>query len=111
MLHWRHMDIRGFKGVYIFGVATHPAHRGEGLASRLISDLLEGLDRFDFAALVSETLSLAGFYERFGFSRRGCLPDDGRAVLVKCLRGAALCEEAYTELARKIKRFEEASEE
>jgi ribosomal protein S18 acetylase RimI-like enzyme len=107
MVHWKHMDVCGFKGAYIFGVATHPAHRGEGLASRLISDLLVNLQGLDFAALAAEKTSLIKFYQRFGFTQCGCLPDDGRAVLLKPLRNAVLHEQAALELARMIKNFED----
>jgi predicted acetyltransferase len=101
------MTIRGCRCAYIFGVATHPAHRGQGLASRLISDLLENLNGFDLAVLVAEKPSLTAFYERFGFAVRGCLPDDGRNVLIKRLRGAGPDEQTYIELAREIKIFED----
>jgi GNAT superfamily N-acetyltransferase len=75
MVNWRRITVCGYKGVYIFGVATHPDHRGQGLASRLITDLLSGLKGFDLAFLIPDDVSIVSYYQRFGFTLRGAMPE------------------------------------
>lgn len=57
---------------YLYGVATAPDRRGEGLASRLIREAI-GRARdtgFDLLALIPADAGLAAFYERFGFCEK-----------------------------------------
>jgi ribosomal protein S18 acetylase RimI-like enzyme len=88
---------------YIYGLATHPDYRGRGYAGKLLTEALESPE-YSLAALMPERPSLIGFYERFGFTRRGSLPKDGRAVLI--YSAEEIPEEVYIELAEKIKFFE-----
>lgn len=104
MLNRMPMRVCGLNAVYIYGVATHPDYRRRGLASRLIRDALAA-PGYDIAALVPEHPPMAAFYKRFGFVCAGCLPGDGRDVLV--YPGKDLTEEVYGELTRVIKNFED----
>jgi len=103
MLNRMPMNVCGFDAVYIYGVSTHPDYRRRGFASRLIRDALAA-SGYDLAALVPEHPPMAAFYKRFGFVCAGCLPSDGRDVLV--YSGKNLPEEVYDELARMIQEFE-----
>lgn len=61
---------RELRAAYVYGVGTHPAWRGHGLAGRLIENALEELTSrgADICMLVPQSRSLFAFYERFGFS-------------------------------------------
>jgi GNAT superfamily N-acetyltransferase len=110
MLSRMPFSVRGYRAVYIYGVATRPDHRGRGLAGSLIMEALK-TPGADIAALVPERPELAGFYGRFGFAPRGRLPRDGRLLMIKHLRGAAPDEEVCAGLAGLIQIFEDSPED
>ena len=57
----------------IVGVATHPAHRGRGLASRLVSFICEQTlgSRFQTLALFYDNPDAGKIYRRLGFADAG----------------------------------------
>ena len=63
------LDGRAVRGAYLYGVGTHPEHRGEGLSIRLLEyadHYLQG--RRACLLTVPADEGLHRFYERFGFS-------------------------------------------
>lgn len=58
---------KSFKGLYLFGVATDPAFRGEGFSRKLLRDSLTGCEA-DFVVTVPASESLFGFYGLQGFT-------------------------------------------
>jgi N-acetylglutamate synthase-like GNAT family acetyltransferase len=74
MVHWKPITVCGLKGAYIFGVATHPDYRRQGLSARLMGEVLENLSGFDAAVLIPGVPSMVDFYRRFGFTLRGAMP-------------------------------------
>ncbi len=71
MLHLVPFDTEAGRATYIYGVATHPDHRGRGHARRLMERAMEiVLTRGETAFLIPDPEQpwLREFYARFGFS-------------------------------------------
>ena len=55
---------------YIYAVATQPEYRGRGIASKLLNEALQFIDKsdeFDLAALIPSSTESKRLYERVGF--------------------------------------------
>ena len=73
MLHVVELRATEMRVAYIYGVATAEEHRGEGLASALITKALEWIDqsgRFDICALIPVDERAERLYTRFGFGAK-----------------------------------------
>lgn len=71
-LYWLDCAYEGGKLAYIYAVATHPAHRGKGLASRLLQDTHGLLKARGYAgAVLKPANGLFPFYERLGYVTSG----------------------------------------
>ena len=68
-LHWFDCTLESQKAAYLYGIATFEAHRGLGIASRLIRSALAVLEDQGYGPvfLVPAEESLFGYYERLGF--------------------------------------------
>ncbi len=77
-------------GVYIYGVTTHPAWRGRGVARAMIDDALCGLAArgVPFAMLIAQEPSLCRWYGSMGFCLGHGLVD------VEGYDGECLCNES-----------------
>ena len=62
-LYWFDCEYEGGKLAYIYAVATHPDHRGKGLASHLMEN----------AHILLKAQGLFPFYERLGYVTSGCI--------------------------------------
>ena len=73
-LYWFDCEYENGKLAYIYAVATHPEHRGKGLASRLIQDAHALLKAQGYAGCVLKPAKgLFTFYERLGYVTSGCI--------------------------------------
>ena len=73
-LYWFDCSYEGGKLAYIYAVATHPNHRGKGLASRLLRQTHEALKAQGYAgAVLKPAKGLFPFYERLGYVTSGCI--------------------------------------
>ena len=71
-LYWFDCCYEGGKLAYIYAVATHPDHRGKGLASRLIRETHAHLKALGYAGTVLKPAKgLFPFYERLGYVTSG----------------------------------------
>ena len=72
-LYWFDCYVKGKKLAYLYAVATDPAHRGQGLASRLLRETHDRLKNRGYAGvlLVPGEKDLFGFYETLGY-RSAC---------------------------------------
>ena len=71
-LYWFDCSYEGGKLAYIYAVATHPDHRGKGLASRLLEDTHTHLKEIGYAGAVLKPASgLFPFYARLGYETCG----------------------------------------
>ena len=71
-LYWFDCSYEGGKLAYIYAVATHPDHRGKGLASQLILQTHEHLKALGYASCVLKPADgLFPFYERLGYVTSG----------------------------------------
>ena len=71
-LYWFDCSYEGGKLAYIYAVATHPEHRGKGLASRLLEDTHAHLKELGYAGAVLKPASgLFPFYARLGYETCG----------------------------------------
>ena len=71
-LYWFDCSYEGGKLAYIYAVATHPEHRGKGLASRLLQQTHEQLKTQGYAgAVLKPAKGLFPFYERLGYVTSG----------------------------------------
>ncbi len=71
-LYWFDCSYEGGKLAYIYAVATHPEHRGKGLASRLLEDTHAHLKAEGYAgAVLKPAKGLFPFYERLGYETCG----------------------------------------
>ena len=71
-LYWFDYSFEGGKLAYIYAVATHPNHRGKGLASRLLADTHAHLQSLGYAGTVLKPArGLFPFYERLGYTTTG----------------------------------------
>ena len=68
-LYWLDGELEGRKYAYIYGVATHPEHRGKGLCRKLMADvhiLLKQLG-YDSVLLVPAEKGLWEMYRKMGY--------------------------------------------
>lgn len=71
-LYWLDCEYEGGKLAYIYAVATHPAHRGKGLASKLLEETHAHLKALGYAgAVLKPAKGLFPFYERLGYVTSG----------------------------------------
>ena len=71
-LYWFDCEYEGGKLAYIYAVATHPEHRGKGLATRLLQETHDHLKALGYAGTVLKPASgLFPFYERLGYQTCG----------------------------------------
>ena len=71
-LYWFDCSYEGGKLAYIYAVATHPDHRGKGLASRLLEETHAHLQALGYAGTVLKPAAgLFPFYERLGYVTNG----------------------------------------
>lgn len=71
-LYWFDCEYEGGKLAYIYAVATHPDHRGKGLASRLLEETHDHLKALGYAGTVLKPAKgLFPFYERLGYTISG----------------------------------------
>jgi len=68
-LYWLDTEYRGQKFAYLYGVATHPAHRGKGLCRTLMEDTHAHLKLrgYDGVLLVPQTEALRQMYRKMGY--------------------------------------------
>ena len=71
---------------YLLALATEEEFRGQGLAGRLLEDMLRRCDRSgQQAALETSIASNLTYYERFGFAVNDELKiDDGLTIWLMC---------------------------
>lgn len=73
-LYWFDCCYEGGKLAYIYAVATHPEHRGKGLATRLLQQTHDLLKAQGYAgAVLKPATGLFPFYERLGYVTSGCI--------------------------------------
>ena len=71
-LYWLDCEYEGGKLAYIYAVATHPDHRGKGLASRLLAETHAVLKERGYAgAVLKPAEGLFPFYARLGYVTSG----------------------------------------
>ena len=71
-LYWFDCEYEGGKLAYIYAVATHPDHRGKGLASKLMAQTHTLLKEHSYAGTVLKPAKgLFPFYERLGYVTSG----------------------------------------
>ena len=71
-LYWFDCSYEGGKLAYIYAVATHPDHRGKGLASRLLLETHDHLKAIGYAGTVLKPAKgLFPFYEKLGYETSG----------------------------------------
>lgn len=71
-LYWFDCEFSGGKLAYIYAVATHPDHRGKGLASRLLLQTHSHLKALGYAGCVLKPAEgLFPYYERLGYAASG----------------------------------------
>ena len=71
-LYWFDCTYDGGKLAYIYAVATHPDHRGKGLASRLMEETHSRLQAQGYAgAVLKPAQGLFPFYQRLGYETCG----------------------------------------
>jgi GNAT superfamily N-acetyltransferase len=71
-LYWFDCEYEGGKLAYIYAVATHPDHRGKGLASRLLLETHDHLKALGYAGTVLKPATgLFSFYEKLGYETSG----------------------------------------
>jgi len=100
-LYWLDTEYRGQKFAYLYGVATHPAHRGKGLCRKLMEQTHRDLAKLGYAGaiLMPAGPGLRGMYAKMGY--RECSPLEefscraGDAVDVR-----AIDAKEYTQLRR-----------
>lgn len=70
MMHYHRFMSGSIAGAYIYGVATHPAWRGKGLASQMLQESFSRMtdDGVQVAMLIAEEESLRSWYATMGFS-------------------------------------------
>ena len=103
-LYWLDCEYEGGKLAYIYAVATDPAHRGKGLASRLLKETHGHLKALGYAGTVLKPAAgLFPFYARLGYVNSGYVnyfDAQADAVLSASLR--KLSVEEYASLRRKF---------
>ena len=71
-LYWLDCEYEGGKLAYIYAVATHPDHRGKGLASCLLLETHAHLKKLGYAgAVLKPAEGLFPFYARLGYVNSG----------------------------------------
>lgn len=70
MMHYHRFTSGGIVGAYIYGLATHPAWRGRGLARQMLQEAFVSMadDGVQVAMLIAEEKSLRSWYATMGFS-------------------------------------------
>ena len=70
MLYWFDVTCRDQKLAYLYAVATHPEHRGQGICRRLMEDTQQLLQSQGYAGaiLVPQTEELRAMYAAFGYT-------------------------------------------
>lgn len=81
MLYWFDCECNGRRLAYIYGVATHPEHRNQGLCRKLMADTAELLRENGYAGaiLVPQHTPLRQMYASMGYG------DVGTVSYVNCL--------------------------
>lgn len=65
------ISLDGYRGKYIYAVATHPDFRGKGYMSRLFDEVsAEFKEQYEFLCLKPMSEGLFDFYSRLGFIRQ-----------------------------------------
>jgi len=84
-LYWFDCYVQGQKLAYLYALATAPAHRGQGLAGRLLQETHHRLQDKGYAGviLVPGEEKLFGFYEKFGY-RTVCQIGEWNEQLEEC---------------------------
>lgn len=69
MLHYHRFTSGSTSGAYIYGLATHPAWRGRGLASQMLQEAFVSMadEGVQVAMLIAEEESLRSWYASMGF--------------------------------------------
>ena len=70
MLYIVPLQMWGKRVAYIYAVATKPEYRGQGIASKLLTEALQRIKasgKFDIAALIPSSTESKRLYERLGF--------------------------------------------
>ena len=71
-LYWFDCEYEGGKLAYIYAVATHPDHRGKGLASQLLKQTHADLKTQNYAgAVLKPADGLFPFYKKLGYVTSG----------------------------------------
>lgn len=104
VLYWLDCEYEGGKLAYIYAVATDPAHRGKGLASRLLKQTHAHLKTLGYAgAVLKPAAGLFPFYARLGYVNSGCVDYfDAQADPVASVSLRKLSVEAFALLRRKF---------
>ena len=70
-----HLSLEGIRGLYVYGVATAPEHRGKGYAREVISRLCEYAreSSMDFVTLIPQSAELSDMYRKMGFTHESPL--------------------------------------
>jgi len=86
VLYWFDCVVSGQKTAYIYAVATHPDHRGQGLCRRLMADTHALLKSRGYASaiLVPQKESLRKMYAGMGYR------DAGGLEILECTAGASV---------------------
>lgn len=100
-LYWLDATYRGQKFAYIYGVATHPEHRGKGLCRKLMETTHQDLAKLGYtgAVLMPAQTDLRGMYAKMGYRECSTLEE------FSCRAGAsvdvrAIGAEEYARLRR-----------
>lgn len=67
------ISVKSRMGYYVYAVATDEAHRGEGIASKMIEYAKNLCKKDEFLILVPAQTSLFEFYKRLGFYEISCI--------------------------------------
>lgn len=100
-LYWLDAEYRGQKFAYIYGVATHPEHRGKGHCRKLMEMTHQDLAQLGYAGavLMPAEPGLRGMYAGMGYRECSALEEfscpAGAAVDVRAIDG-----EEYARLRR-----------
>ena len=102
-LYWFDCAYNGGKLAYIYAVATHPDHRGQGLASRLMAETHDHLKALDYAgAVLKPAKGLFPFYERLGYETCGYISRFTAEADEEPAKLTALTPDAYAAARQEI---------
>ena len=100
-LHWFDCEYEFGKLAYIYAVATHPNHRGKGLASQLLKETHSHLKALGYAGVVLKPAKgLFPFYERLGYVTSGYIRRFTVTAGVSPAAIKEICAEDYGRLRR-----------